>query len=293
MRDKPEQWRLSLTYSKQEFLGSIVTIYFSTTSILFTMFGNLFYQFNLYRLPYTFYIIWLPINGTLLNWYLNYLHQATVLGFGASLFLMYFILTLLFMNHCCWGLDILILLVEDLGTVMESKVKIASSKKSIEKRFREIINMSHTVIQWRNDVQSLMKYSFLVEFSLMSGILCLCIYNVVSSPFESLFAPMTLSISISQLYIYCWMGNRVLVRIEKFISSLYAIKWYLIDVHQQKDLQMIMMMAQKMKGFNGIFKDVSMKTFQKVCYLKILNFWKLSNIFLHRHWNWLILSTQY
>lgn len=226
--------------------------------------GNLFYQFNQYRLPYTFYIIWMPFTGTSLNWYLNYIHQALVLGFGGSLFLMYFVLTLIFMNHLCWGLDVLLLLVEELEKNMDNDADVSWREKLVEKRLREIIDMSYTVIAWRNDVQSFLKYSFLVEFSLMSAILCTCIYNFVSSPFESLFAPMTLSISFTQLYITCWMGNRVILRIEKLVASLYNIKWYLIDVKQQKNLQMIMMMGQRMKGFDGIFKDVSMQTFQKV-----------------------------
>lgn len=279
-----DQWQLSVKYSKLEYIGSIINFVSSMSTISFTMFGNLFYQFNQYRLPYTFYIIWLPFDGTSINWILNYIHQVTVLFFGGLLFLMYFIVTLIFMNHCCWGLDILILLVEDLGRVINSnEVEISSCKDLIGQRLRGIVDMSYKVIQWRNDVQDFLKYSFLTEFSLMSVILCLCIYNIVSSPFESLFAPMTLSISFFQLFITCWMGNRVIERIEKLVASLYSINWYLIQVKHQKDIQMIMMMGQSMKGFNGIFKDVSMPTFQRVRILKLCYF-TLLRFFFCRFW---------
>lgn len=69
---------------------------------------------------------------------------------------------------------------------------------------------------------------------------------------------------LSQLFTYCWMGTRVNDRIEQVTAEIYDVKWYLMSTSQQKDILLILIMAENMKGFNGIFNEVNMETFKKV-----------------------------
>lgn len=56
-------------------------------------------------------------------------------------------------------------------------------------------------------------------------------------------------------------------------DSLYDIEWQEMEAKPQRDLQLILLMAQNVKGFDGIFKTVSLETFQKV-WFEVDNFGK-------------------
>lgn len=270
-KENKSHWKLSLTYGKRELFALIVHLVVTTQIFLFTLFGNVFVKFNQFRLLYIFYIIWLPFDpeGISTNWILNYIYQASVLTLSVTFYLMYVPLSLIIMNHSCWGLDILLLDVKELDQLIqnqngETTEKESSNDNLIGVKIRKIIEMHAKVLKWQSDVKTFIQFNFLVGFSFLSIIFCMCIYNLIINSLESTIFIMVLLMLMSQLFTECLMGNRVIIRIDRLITVLYDIKWHLMDTSQQKNLQMILIMAQNMKGFNGIFQTVSMKTFQKV-----------------------------
>lgn len=70
---------------------------------------------------------------------------------------------------------------------------------------------------------------------------------------------------LSQLSLYCWLGCRVVDRIEKLAAEVYDIKWYVMKPSQQKSIQLILLMAQNIKGFNGIFLLKAFATIKVQC----------------------------
>lgn len=69
---------------------------------------------------------------------------------------------------------------------------------------------------------------------------------------------------------YCWMGTRLETKIEDLPEALYQSDWYEMNGKERKYLQLIIMMTQNMEGFNGIFVDVNLDTFQSVkCHFEL------------------------
>lgn len=87
----------------------------------------------------------------------------------------------------------------------------------------------------------------------------------MTDPFGSYAAYVLTLLPLLQLFFYCWIGSRVIVGIEKLSAAVYDFEWYTMPIRQQKDLLMILMRFQAAKGFNGVFHEVNMETFQKVC----------------------------
>lgn len=232
------------------------------------MFGNIFIPFNKYRLSFSFYIPQLPFDSTgiSMNWILNYFYQASTHVLGAYLFMLYFPLTLILMNHCCWGLDALLVCVHEIElTISNHYIEDNLHRNvSLRSKMQKLLGMSYRVIQWKNDIHGFMQFSFLAEFSLMSSLYCVCIFAFITNPLECVLVLMVVIMTMWQFYLYCLMGNRIIIRIEKLAVALYDIDWHLLDAKEQKDFQMFLLMAQNLKGFDGVFRPLNMQTFQKV-----------------------------
>lgn len=279
----PDQWSLTLKYCKAECKTVAIWILLGCVGLSLVLFANPFLSTTKYQLPIDFMIILLPIDEKYsLNWFLNYFYQLLLAILVCVFFYSYVALTLIFMNHSCWGIDISIQLIKELNDKIEYKIPKNSllRKKIIAKQVKLIVEMTYRVEEWRRKVQSLLSINFLVEFSVASFFLCLCIYKVSFNPFGSMFTIIFMYVVLCQLFVYCWMGSRVITRIQNLTSAVYDTEWYLLNLSQQKDLQNILTMAQNMRSYNGIFKSVSLDTFQKVNHWEFQDY-RLSQISRH------------
>lgn len=165
------------------------------------------------------------------------------------------------MNHSCWEENITSLLVQQLDKILDdedSRYEAEALRELlIGKKMKEIIDMTYRMIDYHDRVQSLTQFNFLIDFTLLSFVFCMCLFAIKTI----IFPVIVLLTGLSQIFIYCWIGNRVIVRYETLAASLYSMKWYLMTTKRQKDLQLILLRVQGMKGFNGIFKTVNLETF--------------------------------
>lgn len=261
------QFTLTLKYCKTEFISGLVWLGVALFSFILAFFSVFYLKLNDFQLPMNFIIPFLSFEEIFsLNWYLNYFFQCLGVIYLAIFYFPFIVLILILINHACWGIDVLILLVKNLGEKIDYKIPADSllRKDIIAKEVKAIVEMTVQAQEWRNKVQSLLAIIFLVDFSVLSFMFCLCIYNISSSVFESFVIPAILNIILNQLYVYCWMGSRVISRIDNLTIAIYDINWHLLDAKQRKDILKILPMAQNMQGFNGIFHSVSLDTFQKV-----------------------------
>lgn len=120
------------------------------------------------------------------------------------------------------------------------------------------------MLDYLKDVQELLQFVFLVEFSIQSFILCMVLFTILVEPPGSFPMLIIAFYLFSQLFICCLLGNRVVVRIQKFNDAVYDVNWFEMSPTDRRNHQMILLMAQKMQGFRGIFLEVNMETFQKV-----------------------------
>lgn len=180
------------------------------------------------------------------------------------------------MNHTCLKIDNTNMRIKSLNQVLakdkSSKDSITlpgneidnnnNKSKEINNKLKEIIELTLQITDWRDSVQALLKFFFLVNFTNLSFLLCMSIYTLSDS--ITMACLTELIVYVPQLFVYCSMGTRVTTRIEKLTASLYDTNWYLMDVKQQNSIQFIMQRTQNMKGFDGVFSRVDMETFQQV-----------------------------
>lgn len=257
--------KLTLKFCRIEVAASGICCASTCLLVSTALSSNLFMKANEFRLPLRVYIIFLPFDDVSLNWFLNYIAQATVMASTSIFFLSYFIVTMILINQSVWGVDITILFVQELDTLLvDSKRTEILKRMSIAQHIKKIVTMTHQIKAWQEEVQSLMKFNFLIEFSFLASLFCMCVYVVASNFFGYLAVLLTLFSLMQQLFLYCWMGSRYIKRIENLTAAIYDTKWYLLTVPQQKDLQMIILLTQNMKVFNGIVEPLSLESFLKV-----------------------------
>lgn len=228
------------------------------------MFSVLFIKFNQKQLLINFHIIFLPFDEISFNWLLNYLYQM-VFDISAAIYLLAYIsAVLLSMNHACWKLDNLILFVKRLQLSANALRNGTLNGRLVNRQIEDIVKESYQFMHWREKVQDFLELIFLIEFSCLSFIMCTISFALFGNPGTSFLIYMAMIAVLSQLFTYCWMGTRVNDRIEQLAAEIYDVKWYLMSTSQQKDILLILIMAENMKGFNGIFNEVNMETFKKV-----------------------------
>lgn len=232
--------------------------------LAFAISSNLFVYINEYQLPVNVFIIFLPFDGISFVWLLNYIFQLFVGVLGSAFLYTYFPITLVLINQTCWKVDFSILLVEELAQAVASHSSSIQRTDAIRDKQQQIIEMTSQIQDWKDEVQNLMQFSFLADFTVLSFLFCMCIYTLATNFFGSIVVLTLLAVFLSQLFIYCWLGTRLTTKVEALTDELYNINWYLMDSKQQKALQMIIRMTQNIKGFNGIFNTLGLHTFQKV-----------------------------
>lgn len=333
MKGKLELWMLTLSYCKKEFIAIMIYVAASYPISMLSAVINLMFQVNEYRVPIKVFMPLLPSEFDAINWLFNYATQFLVIIIGSLFFYTYFPLTLVVINHTCWGIDAATLMVRKMRAAVEEnpgkqgakegekegakedekkgekkegakegkkqdkkqvkKVGENSREKQGEKRgemaaekaaekkdkkrriitvqLKEIIEMTLQVQDWMSDVQNLLRINFLVEFSVLSFLFCMCIFTVSINFFASMFMLLLMYVVLFQLFVYCYMGTRVTTGIENLAEALYDGEWYLMDIKQQKDLQLILLMVQNMQGYDGVFNAVSLETFQWVIFSLFLS----------------------
>lgn len=233
---------------------------------LFSMVVNnfLFPQPN--HLPINFHIWFLPFDGFSWQWAVNYLLQLSS-AIASEYYIVYFPMTIILMNHSCWKAETALLKVEDLNIFLQkpaSNINNSLDEKSIDEGIKKIIELTEEVISWQGQVQKLLKISFLGEFTLMSMFFCSCLHSLVTNFHEAMATLGLMSGSFTQIYFYCWMGTRIESRFCQLSTSIYNLDWNQLSSKQQKEIQIILLATQNIRGFHGILKKVNLSSFQKV-----------------------------
>lgn len=258
-------WRMTEKYCRIETIGSAIFWFACSFVAFFIVTSPVFLELNRLSQPMNFCILLLPYEKISLNWFLNYALQFCLIMFGASFFYSFISISLYIMNHSCWSFDNSLILVEQYASMsQENDENDLSNRESSKKQLKEIYETSCSVLEWLNEAQDLLRYCFLVDMSLQSAMTGLCLATLVIDNKTSGFVLCLLSLPMGQLFVNCWLGERVVKRIEMYIEAIYDLPWYSMNVKQRKELSLVLTMSQNMRGFNGVFKEVNMETFQSV-----------------------------
>lgn len=217
---------------------------------------------NIYQLPFNCYIFFLPPDGFSFSWEFNYLAIIAATIPVALIFAVYPLMPLLLMNHSCWLIDMALVTAETMNRDLKYGDETERAEKCNE-NLKKFIARCQKFVIWQTTMQDLLQWNFNLELQVQSMILCFSIY-ALSFSFSGLLFVLTMSsVSLSQLFSLCWMGSRVTSRIDQ-LSRDIGKHWYLMQPSQRKNLQLVIHWTQNMLGFHGIFKDVSLTTFQSV-----------------------------
>lgn len=255
--------QLSLAYNKTECHLELLFNVASSFMFVIVTCANAFVKTNNYRLPINYYITFLPFTGLSFNWYLNYLFQAVTMFFAALVFFGFYSTMLIVLDHSCWAIDVVKLHISKLDKLVVEPSQ-QPQRKIVAKHLKNIHELHLNALKWNDDVQQLIQFTFLIEFAVLSVLICLCIYSLADNPFDSAYILTLLLVLLIQHFTYCWMGNRVLMRIDELTAAVYNVKWYSFDVEHMKVIKMLLRASQNMRGFHGIFRTLSMETFQQV-----------------------------
>lgn len=205
-----------------------------------------------------FHIPWLRFEGIGWKWLLSYIFQVVTTSSVIILLSAYFPLTLVLMSQVCLMVDEAILLVEKFNkSLVDFSIEESRSNENeattsgavrkvvylkgirnakVKELTKGIAAMVCRANEWRQEIQDLMQLSFLVEFLLLSLSFSLCCFTVFENGSD--FVLLGLCVLLLQLFLYCWAGTRVDLRVDKLAVALYDIEGLEINVPRRKDLQL-------------------------------------------------------
>lgn len=258
-------------YCKTEFSLSLA---FNSTSVFFlavVCFGGIFTDNPDHTLPLPYYILGLPVDANFpVNFIINFAYQVVSLWIQSAFFFAYIPMTAISINHLCWFCDLSLESIKELGNILGTErvgLIVKNDFKKIEEIMKKTINAVCDVIEWQEQAQKLLKFSFLVELSLLSIFICVNVTSITTTMYHIVAMYSSLLIFISQIFVYCWLGSRVKTRYESLARSLFGLNWQQLHSQQRKDIQLILLMCQNLREFHGVFKAVDLTTFQKVSFV--------------------------
>lgn len=226
--------------------------------MLFLHVGYVF-LFSDFQLPLK--LTFVPLEGFAYEWLLNYLFHVCVSVLATAFLLFYWPMILIVMNHSCWLVDSAVLLVKNLEAVSSQK-NLVLYQSDIEVAMKKVNQSMLDIIDWQKRAQKLLRFDFLLEFTTLSFLICLSAITITTN--ISGIDVMELTACALQLLIYCLMGSRVENRFQLLARAIYDVKWERMKLKEQKDVKLILAMAQNLRGFNSFFNKVDMDTFQQV-----------------------------
>lgn len=138
------------------------------------------------------------------------------------------------------------------------------TKEETGKQLEKIIMATRQIRSWHEDLQSFIQFNLLMEFNVLALVICVGVYTLSTSFSASAMIFMMTNVVLFQLFVLCYFGSRVATGFAELATELYETDWYTMEVSRQKQIKMILLSTQNMKPFNGIFSELSLKTFQKV-----------------------------
>ncbi|KYQ49775.1 Putative odorant receptor 67a, partial [Trachymyrmex zeteki] len=107
-----------------------------------------------------------------------------------------------------------------------------------------------------------------VQFTISSTVLCLCIYQMLTTNLLSVefaYSSSYLGSMLIQIYLYCWFGNEVTLKSTEIGNAVYEMDWSMLPVDLMKTLLIIITRSMKpIKITSGYIITLSNESFMKV-----------------------------
>ena len=152
--------------------------------------------------------------------------------------------------------------------VNNAKPQLLPAKTTDEvckKLIKDVVIMMCELMEWKNNLNDVLSFNFLVELSIISVIFAMCLFTLSSELSNLIITSCFLTLAtFSEFFCYCLMGTRISSHIDELTAEIYNVKWYLMTPKQRLDILILLPVTQKMKTFDGIFNEINTTTFQQV-----------------------------
>ena len=140
-----------------------------------------------------------------------------------------------------------------------------TTDEECKKLIKEVVIMMCELMEWKNNINDVLSFNFLVELSIISVIFAMCIFTLSSDLSNLIITSCFLTLAtFSEFFCYCLMGTRVSSHIDELTAEIYNVKWYLMTPKQRMDILIFLPLTQNMMTFDGIFNEINTTTFQQV-----------------------------
>jgi 7tm Odorant receptor len=267
--ENKDHWDLIETYNNREILLThryrCLTKIFGVVVLIF----NLFEISNELRLPLKVHLAVFPVNGFSVNWALNLFHQSMVSIFAFILYNAYFPLIMVIINHASFKIEALIVNIKKYHETLEfGPIDVDSWRlvlnRQIMNGMKNYVKESSVFLEYRNEVQTLIKNCIGAEFFILTLWICLNVFVISKSGVQYSIAYVVIAIAFPQLLFYCYVGAKFKVLVDKVGDDLYDLPWYKFSPDQRRHFLLILKMSHNIGDLHGMFFTLSMESFYKV-----------------------------
>ncbi|XP_018055760.1 PREDICTED: odorant receptor Or1-like [Atta colombica] len=227
---------------------------------------------------------WVPydISSTMIFW-ATLLHQTIIIMICANTSVAHETLISGFMIQICAQLDILCHRARILPDLLQEAWKCSISKEDFKMRerqlIREIVHHHRYIYRFAERINAVFTLMIFVQFTISSTVLCLCIYQMLTTNLLSVefaYSSSYLGSMLIQIYLYCWFGNEVTLKVDylnilkpfkttEIGNAVYEMDWPMLPVGLMKTLLIIITRSVKpIKITSGYIITLSNDSFMKI-----------------------------
>lgn len=256
--------RLTEKYRRTELNFGISYASFSLITIVCIFTFGIFLLPHKFKLPFDFYIVGLPIAQILsINWIINYIFQLIAFLVNVIFYFGYFFFTMATMHQSCWILDAAAILAKKFDYSRNCSARRQSLTLPVKASLNELAQMTCHIAEHQVQASNLMRFNFLADLLLLMATFLAFIATLQSNYLESLHLLLFVFAFSSQFLQNCWMCSLIQTKLQNLSFELYSINWRR-ESTIRKDIHLMLLLTQNLKGFDGIIATVDLASFQKV-----------------------------
>nr|AXM05199.1 odorant receptor [Campoletis chlorideae] len=230
---------------------------------------------------------WIPFeHKTFIGFWCAYVHQCFAETCCAAIGSCVDLLFCNLLNLACAQLNILKSRLQSIPSTISEASKDgplhSESTKDLEARILGKCVRHHLhIIKFVKSVNETFGTVIFIQCAVSTYVLCISTYMITTLPLGSEFSFLIayMITMLSQIYLYCWHGNELMLQSVNVHNALYAMDWPILTIGTQKKLIMIVSRSFKPLSFQcGGIIVLSLDTYTKLLKLSysIYNFLKTS-----------------
>lgn len=253
--------QLTEKYRRTELKMGLSYATFSLFSIVGIFTFGTFMLPHKFKLPFDFFIVGMPVLKILsVNWTINYMFQLVAFFSNIAFHFGYFYITMAAMHHSGWTIDAASIFATK---VEDSLTKRQSSVLPVKANVKELAQMTCHIVEYQAQATNLMRFNFLADLLLLTATFAAFIATLQSNFLESLHLLLFVFAFSTQFLQNCWMCSHIQAKLQNLSCEVYNISWRR-EITIRKDINLMLLLTQNLKGFDGIFTPVDLASFQKV-----------------------------